>query len=97
LAAVGNPSFDAHHAFQRLYEQDAWEIDVPRPWTGATESAEVVLADIRARMSDAQPDVAKAAYVILTLAHGLGLEKHEVLQVLFWEPWWIERCLAAGR
>ncbi len=97
MAALGNPSFDARQAFQQIYDQHPSFVDVPSPWTGSSETAEAMLCDIRARISDTTQDVAKAAYVILTFARSLGLEKHDVLQVPWWQIWWIKCCVAACR
>ncbi len=96
MAALGNPSFDPLQAFQEIYDREPSYIDVPQPWTGSPKPAINVLCDIRAVVSDAHPDVAKAAYAILGFSRSIGLEKHEVLIVPFWRMWWIDRFLAAS-
>ncbi len=95
LAALSNPGFDAERAFQQLYMLEPPFGDVPSEWTGSTEPSVDMLWDLRAYRHEIDADVAKAAWAIVSFARALNLEKNEVLQVPWWETWWIERCIAA--
>jgi hypothetical protein len=95
LANLANPCFDAAEALQNICSQETWKMEVPSEWTGSIVPSIVLLQDIPIQISQLDADVAKAAWTILAFARNLGLEKNDILQVPFWEIWWIERCLAA--
>jgi hypothetical protein len=95
LANLTNSSFDAAEALQNICGQENWKMEVPSEWTGSIVPSIVLLQDLPIEIGQLDADVAKAAWTILAFARYLGLEKNEVLQVPFWEIWWIERCLAA--
>lgn len=95
LATLSNPSFDAKRAFQQLYMLEPPFADVPQEWTGSTELSVDMLWDLRAYCYEIGADVAKAAWAILSFSRALNLEKNEVLQIPWWETWWIERCVAS--
>ncbi len=97
LSTLSNPGFDAVRAFQEIYQIEAPYADVPQEWTGSSESSEDMLWDLRAYRHDPDPDVAKAAWAILSFGRSLDLEKREVLRLPWWQVWWIERCIAAYR
>ena len=95
LANLANPGFDAVETLRNICSQENWQMEVPSEWTGSIVPSIVLLQDLPIEITQLDADVAKAAWTILAFARSLGFEKNDVRQVPFWEPWWIERCLAA--
>jgi hypothetical protein len=97
MAALGQSSFDPVKELTLIVNQDSSQTDVPIEWIGSTTPVDWVLQDIRILLYDTDVDLAKALWAILAFARSLGLEKNEVLQVKFWECWWIDRFLKAAK
>jgi hypothetical protein len=95
IAALGWPDFNVTQVLRDICDQNPWTADVPREWIGAREPAADILPDVRVRICQMRADTAKAAWAILSLARRMGMEKNEVLQVPWWQCWWIERYLNA--
>jgi len=95
LANLANPSFDAVETLLNICGQENWKMEVPSEWTGSIVPSIVLLQDLPIEIRQLDADVAKAVWTILAFARILGLVQNDVLQVSFWQPWWIERCLAA--
>lgn len=100
IAALGSPSFDGRRALLEILDRDESLNDVPQIWTGSPDPTACILLDLRAIVSDLDPDLAKAAWTILSFGRSLGMEKHEVLQLPWWSTWWIScfvrsECLGA--
>lgn len=89
IAALGSPSFDGRRALLDILDRDESFNDVPQIWTGSPEPTACILLDLRATVSDLDPDVAKAAWTILSFGRSLGMEKHETLQLPWWSTWWM--------
>lgn len=97
LVALADPRFDPREEFRRILNQDPWLNEVPVEWIGTSTPVAEIIAALNIRVSDLNVDQAKAVWAVLSLAKSLGLEKHEVLQVPFWWPWWLDGYFEAMR
>lgn len=94
VAHLSDPSFAVQRKLLDLCESAVAEDDVPIEWTGATHSTDALL-EMLAAISDADNDMLKAVYAILSLARSIGLEKSEVLQLPWHERAWFGGYIAA--
>jgi hypothetical protein len=101
IASLGSPSFDGRQALLDILDRDESLNDIPQIWTGSPDPTACILLDLRAIVSNLDPDLAKAAWTILSFSRSLGMEKQEVLQLPWWSTWWIScfvrsECPGAG-
>jgi hypothetical protein len=95
LHALGQSGFDSVAALRELCNGTNYIPEVPSECLGIACTADDVAGSTYVACCQLSPDLAKAAWVILGIACRIKLEKNEVLQVPWWEPWWIERYLNA--